>query len=288
MSADTVTPAGLEVRFLAAATAPGQVRTHLRFRLTEWGLLHVADDVYLIATELITNALEATPDGEIRVSFARERHSLLLGVWDRSDRSPVSRRVPVSQADVAPDPEALTVGHDDGTGGWGLPIVEALSSECGVRRTDPRGKWVCEGFAVSRSGHSAGPARAGRRGVERRSIVSASRRFIVSGGPGLGGVAAWARHSGEAAGDLPGVAAQEGTAAAHRGVVGEQLADLQRSGSAAGAAGPFGRCLDAVDGLTVAVRGRAPDPHGSVTADVGALRAADPAGITRHGAVEGD
>jgi hypothetical protein len=144
MSADMATSAGLEMCFLAAATAPGQVRAHLRFRLTEWGLLRIAEDVYLIATELITNAVEATPDDVLWVSFTLERQSVLFGVWDCSDEEPVSRRVPeLSQADITPDAEALSAGHDDGTGRWGLPIVEALSSECGVRRTaDPRGKWI--------------------------------------------------------------------------------------------------------------------------------------------------
>ena len=33
-------------------------------------------------------------------------------------------------------------GHDDGIGGWGLPLVQALSSGCGVRDTEPHGKWV--------------------------------------------------------------------------------------------------------------------------------------------------
>jgi hypothetical protein len=100
--------------------------------------------VYLIATELITNAVEATPDDVLWVSFTLERQSVLFGVWDCSDEEPVSRRVPeLSQADITPDAEALSAGHDDGTGRWGLPIVEALSSECGVRRTaDPRGKWI--------------------------------------------------------------------------------------------------------------------------------------------------
>jgi hypothetical protein len=44
--------------------------------------------------------------------------------------------------DVSPDAAALDAGHDDGTGGWGLPIVETLSLRCGVERTRPHGKWV--------------------------------------------------------------------------------------------------------------------------------------------------
>ncbi|XVQ08473.1 ATP-binding protein [Spirillospora sp. CA-255316] len=149
MSADTETSAALEMAFLAAATAPGQVRTHVRFRLTEWDLLRIADDLDLIATELVTNAVEATPDGEIRVRFTREVRSVWFGVWDSSAARPVSRPVrELALADIAPDALALLPGHEDGTGGWGLPMVEALSSECGVRWTDPCGKWVWSRVAL--------------------------------------------------------------------------------------------------------------------------------------------
>ncbi|WP_395110877.1 ATP-binding protein [Actinomadura sp. SCN-SB] len=128
---------------LAAWTAPGQVRTHIRFRLIEWGHPEIADDMYLIAGELVANAVEATPDGEIRVRFTREPDAVLLGVWDSADSMPTVRpTVELSLLDVQPDPLALTPGHEDGAGGWGLPLIEALSSECGVHRTSPHGKWV--------------------------------------------------------------------------------------------------------------------------------------------------
>ncbi|GAA2150991.1 hypothetical protein GCM10009727_55700 [Actinomadura napierensis] len=128
---------------MPAATVPGQVRTLLGFRLTEWGLPSGAPDVFLIADELVTNAMRSTPSAEIRVHFTRERGGVLLRVWDASDAMPVVKPVvELTLDDVRPDAQALDPGHDDGTGGWGLPIVRALSARCGVDRTEPSGKWV--------------------------------------------------------------------------------------------------------------------------------------------------
>jgi hypothetical protein len=121
MSTETALSTGLDMTFLAAWTAPGQVRTHIEFRLSEWRLLGIAEDVHLIAGELVANAVEETPDGEIRVQFTREPNAVLLAVWDSSDDMPVSGPVvELSLLDIEPDPHALEPGHDDGTGGWGL------------------------------------------------------------------------------------------------------------------------------------------------------------------------
>ena len=143
VSADWAVTAELDLTCLAAWTAPARVRSHIKFRLTEWGLLSLADDVYLIAGELVANAIEATPDDAIRTRFTREPGAVLLGVWDASNALPISAPVEhLSPADIKPDPHALDPGHDDGTGGWGLPIVKALSSQYGVTPTPPAGKWV--------------------------------------------------------------------------------------------------------------------------------------------------
>ncbi|WP_395110280.1 ATP-binding protein [Actinomadura sp. SCN-SB] len=143
MSPETVTSRELDLTCLAAETAAGQVRLHIEIRLGEWGLLGIAQDVYLIAGELVANAVQVTPDGHIRVRFTREPGAVLLGVWDASDAMPKPKPVvELSPLDIEPDPRALDPGHDDGTGGWGLPIVQALSSECGVTPTVPHGKWV--------------------------------------------------------------------------------------------------------------------------------------------------
>ncbi|WP_433326112.1 ATP-binding protein [Spirillospora sp. CA-294931] len=133
----------LDIIRVASRATPGEVRALLGAQLLEWGLVGLADDLFLVAGELITNAVEATPGQEIRVRLAREAEGVLLAVWDASDRAPVAKPVvELVLDDIAPDAAAPDPGHDDGTGGWGLPIVEALSSECGLRRTEPHGKWV--------------------------------------------------------------------------------------------------------------------------------------------------
>ncbi|GAA2142699.1 ATP-binding protein [Actinomadura napierensis] len=132
----------LDVVCLAASTVPGMVRALIEFRLTEWGLAGLAGDVHLIAGELVANAIQSTPDREIRVRFTREARAVRLGVWDSSAAMPVAKPVvELTLDDIVPDACALDAGHDDGTGGWGLPIVQALATRCGVERTRP-GKWV--------------------------------------------------------------------------------------------------------------------------------------------------
>ncbi len=137
VSADAV--GGLDVTFLAARTAPGQVRAQVELRLAAWGLAGLRDEVTLIASELVTNAVRHTPDRKIRVRFTREARGVLLAVWDSCDALPV--RKPASSA-ASPDAAALEAGHMEETGGRGLPIVEALASACGVSPTVPHGKWV--------------------------------------------------------------------------------------------------------------------------------------------------
>ncbi|TDE37329.1 ATP-binding protein [Actinomadura sp. 6K520] len=133
----------LDVTFLAAKTAVGEVRMLVELRLAGWGLSKLTDDVSLIASELVTNAVLHVPDGKIRVTLTRELNAVLLSVWDCSDARPVRKRgLEVVAGDVAPDAASLDPGHGDGLGGRGLPIVEALSLECGVTPTEPRGKWV--------------------------------------------------------------------------------------------------------------------------------------------------
>ncbi|MFI0369365.1 ATP-binding protein [Actinomadura sp. 1N219] len=140
---DVVPDAGLDLTCLAARTVPGQVRTLVELRLASWGLDALRDDVTLIASELATNAVRHTLEQEMRVRLTREAGGVLLAVWDSSDVLPVRKRTLETIAgDVSPDASALEMGRDDGTGGRGLPVVELLSSECGVTPTDPAGKWV--------------------------------------------------------------------------------------------------------------------------------------------------
>ncbi|TDD33732.1 ATP-binding protein [Actinomadura sp. KC06] len=114
----------LDARFLAARTAPAQVRMLVELRLASWGLTALRDDATLIASELVTNAVRHAPEQEIRVRLTHELRGLLFEVWDASDVMPVRK-------------------HDeDGLSGRGLPIVEALALGCGAYQTKPHGKWV--------------------------------------------------------------------------------------------------------------------------------------------------
>ncbi|MFI0367854.1 ATP-binding protein [Actinomadura sp. 1N219] len=139
----------LDMSLVAARTAPGMMRALVEFRLQEWGMAGDAGDLYLVASELITNAVRSTPDLEIRVRVVREVGAVVLGVWDSSDDMPLVRPlVEMTLDDIVPDARALDEGHDAGTGGRGLPIVQALSMECSVVKTEPHGKWVWAKVAV--------------------------------------------------------------------------------------------------------------------------------------------
>ncbi len=143
MGMSTANSGELDIRCLAARSTAGLVRTMAGARLREWGHTGIAGDVYQVAGELVANAVEATLYQEIRVRFTREVRTVLLAVWDSSDAMPVLRPITeLSLEDIVPDARALQPGHEDGTRGRGLPIVQALAAECGVTKTDPYGKWV--------------------------------------------------------------------------------------------------------------------------------------------------
>src|SRR5690348_9408133 len=126
-------PGRLDHPFLAAPAAVGEVRMLLGLRLASWGLAARASEVFVIAPGLVTYGVEAAPDGRGRVQFWREGAGLVPRVWAASNDRPTARPVAaLTLADIEPDAQALDAGHDDGTGGWGLPIVAALSVRCGV------------------------------------------------------------------------------------------------------------------------------------------------------------
>lgn len=133
----------LDLTCKAAPTVVGQVRLLIEYRMAEWGMntaryAEVRADLYLIATELVTNAVEETPDGEIRIRCIPHAKArvIRLAVWDSSDRKPevISHELTLETLDLNPQ------RYDD-NGGWGLPLVLALSDKCGVEPTKD-GKWV--------------------------------------------------------------------------------------------------------------------------------------------------
>jgi hypothetical protein len=95
----------------------------------EWGLARLAESAELLASELITNAILASeqlnirPDipmvPVVRLRVTSDRISIMIHVWDGSSEMPVRR-------DGAPDEE----------GGRGLLLVEHLSKDWGTYPKD--------------------------------------------------------------------------------------------------------------------------------------------------------
>jgi anti-sigma regulatory factor (Ser/Thr protein kinase) len=117
----------------ALPTAVPSARKHARAVALEWGLRTLADDVELVVSELVTNAIATThntPQGltagspVVRLWLASDLDAILVRVWDASPEMPL-RRSP------SPDDER----------GRGLMLVEHLSRDSGAHRIE-KGKMV--------------------------------------------------------------------------------------------------------------------------------------------------
>ena len=147
----------LELTTLPAPDVPATVRAMLDQRLHLWGLAalrhgDLAHDLRLCADELTANAMEAAPREMItfRASYAPNHRMITLSTWDASNDQPtVKQIVELEPEDIIPDAHALDPGRNNHQiGGWGLPLVVALSSAQGVEHTPPRGKWVWASFQL--------------------------------------------------------------------------------------------------------------------------------------------
>jgi hypothetical protein len=130
-------PLQTRLELAAQPTAPGVARGHVRAVAHEWGLADLADTAELLASELVTNGLQAAQRLPARANLATvpvvrlwitsDRTCLVIHVWDASDQMPVLK-------DVAADEE----------NGRGLMLVAALGKDWGCYRTAEGGKatWV--------------------------------------------------------------------------------------------------------------------------------------------------
>jgi hypothetical protein len=117
----------------AYETAPGTARGHIARVLEEWSLRDFSDVTLLIASELITNAIQETaryPWGvlsitpPVRMWLRGGPPGVALLVWDAITAPPV--------------PRAAREGDETGRG---LTIVAELSAACGFYHcADPAGK----------------------------------------------------------------------------------------------------------------------------------------------------
>jgi anti-sigma regulatory factor (Ser/Thr protein kinase) len=129
-------PLGTHLELAALPTAVPCARQHVRSVAHEWGLPELADTAELLASELVTNAVQASERLKtradlaaipvVRIWLASDRTSLAIHVWDGSSEHPV-------QHQAGPDEE-----H-----GRGLMLVEALGKDWGSCRTaDGKVVWV--------------------------------------------------------------------------------------------------------------------------------------------------
>ena len=110
----------------SSSAAPALARRFVCSVLASWAIGDAYSDAPLVASELVTNAVRHAA-GDVAVSIARVDGTVRLAVSDGSETLPIVRD--------------LEEARD---GGWGLNIVDRLSSSWGLE-TYPRGKTVwCE------------------------------------------------------------------------------------------------------------------------------------------------
>lgn len=128
-----------------------QARAFVREALEAWGLRYCADDVALVAGELMSNAVchglrptaEPTNPPAARLGLARQDSTLVCAVNDPNPDVPVLR----------PDDESLERGR-------GLRIIDALCSSWGWSRPTPAGKTVWARIPVSQDPEGPAPTSA--------------------------------------------------------------------------------------------------------------------------------
>ncbi|HUY50174.1 MAG TPA: ATP-binding protein [Streptosporangiaceae bacterium] len=118
--------------YLELGALPGAVpcaRLHARLLIREWGLAALADDVEILVSELVTNAVQATRAlGQavpVRLWLLADAARILIIVWDASPQLPV-------RAGASTEAES----------GRGLLLVEALSHQWGTSAAPAGGKTV--------------------------------------------------------------------------------------------------------------------------------------------------
>jgi hypothetical protein len=118
-------PLRTHLELAALSSAVPCARGHVRSVALEWGLPGLADTAELLASELVTNAIQAserltaleTP--VVRLGLASDGISIVIHVGDASGGMPVRR-------EAAPAEE----------GGRGLMIIAALSADWGSYLTE--------------------------------------------------------------------------------------------------------------------------------------------------------
>jgi anti-sigma regulatory factor (Ser/Thr protein kinase) len=125
---------------LASPAAVGVARDLVASQLFAWDLTYLRDDVTLVTDELVTNAVQVRHFVPIKVKISRDLTGIMVAVWDSSPHAPVRRQTELTLEDIDRAPDEYEFG------GWGLTIVEQVSSSCGVSPDGRAGKWVWAQF----------------------------------------------------------------------------------------------------------------------------------------------
>ena len=120
------------------ASSAAEARRITLSALAEWGLSPLRDTVSLLVTELVSNGVRhAQTTLELALSF--DVGCLRIAVADGDPRPPVARQR-----------QDLTVG------GWGLALIDSLSTGWGTDVDDGRGKTVWFEIDTTRMETSSG------------------------------------------------------------------------------------------------------------------------------------
>jgi anti-sigma regulatory factor (Ser/Thr protein kinase) len=136
MQVQAVRPRQTHLALAALPSAVPCARGHVRSVAAEWGLAELADIAELLASELISNAVQAserlrtradlTAVPIVRIWVTSDQESLAIRVWDASDDMPVRQEA----------------GPGDNSG-RGLMIIEALSADWGYyQEADGKVVWA--------------------------------------------------------------------------------------------------------------------------------------------------
>lgn len=129
------TPHNNYIEFGAYPSAVPWARSNTRHLLSEWSLGHMADDVELVVSELVTNAIKATQTGgraayvSLRLHVAEDQ--LVVEVWDSYSYAPVIEQV-----------------SRDAESGRGLSIVDMMCKSWGYFPVHKGGKVVWATFQL--------------------------------------------------------------------------------------------------------------------------------------------
>lgn len=141
MTIEIINSHKIRIRRIKLVGSPGSValaRAYVKDTLDEWGYSHpdFQADATLIVSELVTNAVRVL---DVLHNGCRDKHPLHRPHLIRLDLRELPRRLRIGVWDsVTYIPEICAMPSPDALSGRGLPIVDELAEEVGVRRVkDP-------------------------------------------------------------------------------------------------------------------------------------------------------